>query len=87
MAKGQHYSSYQKGVIKRFYDNKGTISRQKLGELITELYLETSAKKLDRLWKQVETGLVNSGTNKTRVEKIMADRDLEALAKLVSDIF
>ena len=61
MAKGQNLSSYQKGVIKRYYQNKDTLASQKLGELVSELYLADSPKKLDRLWKSVETALVNAG--------------------------
>ena len=87
MAKGQHFSSYQKGVIKRYYQNKDTLASQKLGELVSELYLADSPKKLDRLWKSVETALVNAGANKARIEKVTGERDLSALAKLVSDIF
>ncbi len=87
MAKGQHLSSYQKGIVKRYYQNRETLSNQKLGELVSELYLETSPKKLDKLWKSVHTALINAGANKARIEKITADRDLEALAKLVNDIF
>jgi len=45
MAKND-YSQYQKAVISGYYNNLDTIMLDKLGELVTELYLaDTQAKK------------------------------------------
>ena len=87
MAKGQFHSGYQKGVIKRYYENKDDISTQKLGEIVSELYLETSVAKVERLWKSAEGALLKLGANAGRVEKIVAAKDLQALAKLVEELF
>ncbi|MCZ7647230.1 MAG: hypothetical protein M5U26_18570 [Planctomycetota bacterium] len=87
MAKGQHLTPYQKGIVKRYYENKETLSTQKLGELIGDLYLETNAKKAEQKWKSVETALLNAGANPARVKKIMDDRNLEQLAKLAGELF
>ena len=87
MAKGQFHSGYQKGVIKRYYENKDDISTQKLGEIVSELYLETSAAKVERLWKSAEGALLKLGANSGRVEKIVAAKDLQAFAKLVEELF
>lgn len=87
MAKGQFLSPHQRGIVKRYYKNKDTIATQKLGEIVSELYLETSPKKLDRLWKSAETALTNAGANKARLAKVVADRDLEGLANLVNNLF
>ena len=35
----REYSKYQQKVIKNYYDNREAISVQRLGELVTELYL------------------------------------------------
>lgn len=87
MAKGQFHSDYQKGIIKRYYENKDDISTQKLGEIVSELYLETSPAKVTRLWTSAQTALVNLGANKARVDKIVAAKDLQGLAKLVEELF
>ena len=87
MAKGQFHTAYQKGIIKRYYENKDDINSQKVGEIVSELYLETNAAKQGRLWKSAETALLNLGANKARVEKIVAERNLQALAKLVEELF
>jgi len=87
MAKGQFHSDYQKGIIKRYYENKESISTQKLGEIVSELYLETNPAKVKRLWGSAETALLSLGANKARVEKIVAARDLQGLAKLTEELF
>jgi hypothetical protein len=87
MAKGQFHSDYQKGIIKRYYENKENISTQKLGEVVSELYLETSPAKVTRLWASAEAALLKLGANKVRVEKIVAARDLQGLAKLTEELF
>jgi hypothetical protein len=90
MAKGQFLSPHQKGIVKRYYEHKDTLATQKLGEIVSELYLLTAApdgKKAERLWKSAHTALLNSGANTAKVEKIVAARDLKALAELLNEIF
>jgi hypothetical protein len=33
------YTPYQQKIIKRYYGNQDTLQRQRLAELVTELYL------------------------------------------------
>ena len=87
MAKGQFHTAYQKGIIKRYYENKGDLSAQKLGETVSELYLETNPAKVKRLWATAQTALLAMGANKARVDKIVAEQNLQALAKLVEELF
>jgi hypothetical protein len=87
MAKGQFHSSYQKGIIKRYYENKEDISAQKLGEIVSDLYLEENDAKAKRKWESAQTALLALGANQARVDKIVAERNLQALAKLVEELF
>lgn len=87
MAGGQHYSKYQKGVIKRYYENKENIMTQKLGDLVGDLYLCEAGKKADRLWERTETALLNAGVHKHLVGVIVRERSIARLAEAVSDIF
>ena len=84
---GGNFSSHQKGIIKRFYENKSDISSQKLGEIVSDLYLADSLTKANRLWESAKTALLNLGANPARVEKIVNSRDLDALAKLAGELF
>ena len=87
MAKGRHLTPYQKGVVKRYYENRESIAAQKLGEIVSELYLCDSPGKANRLWKSARTALVNAGANRVEVEKLCADRSLERLAKIAGELF
>ncbi len=87
MAKGQNFTPYQKGIVKRYYENKEDLSSQKLGEIVSDLYLETNAAKIKRLWASAESALLSLGANKARVDKIVAEKNLPALAKLVEELF
>ena len=45
MAKGRDLSASQSKIVKRYYDNLDTAMTQKLGEMVSDLYLaETPAK-------------------------------------------
>ena len=85
--KGQFHTPYQKGIIKRYYENKADLAHQKLGELVSDLYLETSAKKIDRLWDQIETALENAGADKKQVAKLVKGKDIQVLASYINETF
>lgn len=85
--KDVQYSKYQKGVIKSFYDNNETIKIQKLSEMVTNMYLETSEKKLENAWKKVEKFLQDLQVSKYHIETIMNERSLEKLSKKIGTLF
>ncbi|MFH2001767.1 MAG: hypothetical protein ABIK28_18930 [Planctomycetota bacterium] len=87
MAKERHYTSYQKGIIKRYYNNKDDLMTQKLGEIVSELYLCETEKKKARLWKSAHTALLNAGVHPVHAERIVTARDLTELAKVVGELF
>lgn len=78
-------SSYQQKLVKNYYENLDTIMLQKLGELVTELYLADSPKKADRLWKRVEKAMKNLKIKPGLIEHIMSKRDVKILAKNLQD--
>lgn len=75
------YSNYQKKVIQRYYDNRQSISLQKLGELVSELYMADSEKKADRLWQRVAGALAGLQVPEKTANHIMGRRDVELLAR------
>ena len=87
MAKHQWLTPHQKGIVRRYYDNKDNVALQTLTEIVSELYLCTDQKKAERLWKKAQTALANAGVPAPKAEKTVADKDLKALAKLVEQIF
>ena len=81
------HTPHQRGIIKRYYDNRDHLETQKLGELVSSLYLAETDKEKDRLWKQVERALVALKTPKGELQRIMDNKDLAALAKTVEGRF
>ena len=87
-AKKRQYSSYQKKLIKRFYDNREQIETQRLQEIVTEVYLAGSGKKADRLWERAAAILERAeGLAPAEVERILTQRDVEGLARLATTRF
>lgn len=87
MAKGQHYSRFQKGVIRRFYHYRDGQLVQRLQELVSELALDPTC---DRTWKKVGDALgkleLEPPLPQSRVDLVMSSRDVEALAALVGTL-
>jgi hypothetical protein len=84
MAKNE-YSAYQADVIGRYYDNLDNIMLQKLGELVSELYLTDGDKKKEKLWQRVNKALVSLGIKEGLIKHIMEKKDVEILAKNLQD--
>lgn len=78
---------HQQGIVRRYYDNKEHIMNQKLGEIVSDLYLCDDEKKATRLWKSVETALKNAEAPPARRKRLIKNRDLEDLAALVNEMF
>jgi hypothetical protein len=87
MAKHQHLSHYQQGIVKRYYRNLDGITLGRLQELVSELALAgTDAKARDKLWKRVETALAKADVDRARVDRVLASKDAAALARLVAEL-
>lgn len=86
---GKNYSKYQKDLIKRYYDNIEDISTQKLGEIVSDLYLETKSLRKLQLWKSAETALNHllGPKEKATIDAVIASKDVKQLAKLVEKHF
>lgn len=82
MAKGQHLTRYQQGIVNRYYEHKDTINATKLAETVSELYLCTDEKKAAKLWKTAELTLTNLGVPPAKIAPIVAKKDVKALAEL-----
>jgi hypothetical protein len=86
MAKGQYLSSYQKGIVRRYYAHVDTIALQKLAESVSELYVCDDPKKSAKLWASVEKALPKVLDDPAAVAKILAGRSVKDLAEIVNDL-
>ena len=86
MGSGREFSSGQKKIIDRYYQQRDTIAITKLQELVSELYLADTPAKAERLWKRVESHLKPAGANEARARAVLGSRDVKALAELVNGL-
>ena len=81
----RQYSKFQQKAIKNFYDNRESISLQRLGELVTDLYL-AEGKGRATMWKQIATALERAGVPKTEIDHLLKKDDVTLLAKKVTEL-
>jgi rRNA pseudouridine-1189 N-methylase Emg1 (Nep1/Mra1 family) len=84
----EDYTSYQKGIIRRYYHQKDSILCNRLAEIVSEMYLSAEdPKAMKRLWgrasKVLEQLKIPEGQRKILLEK----KELQALADLLKEIF
>jgi len=78
-------SKYQAKVISRYYDNLDTIMLQKLGELVTALYLADTVARQNQLWQRAHKAMVRLKVPLAIIDHIMEKRSVEILAKNLQD--
>jgi hypothetical protein len=81
----EDYTRHQQGIIKRYYANQDAIQLQKLGELVTDLYL-AEGKKREKVWKSIGAAMQKLGVPQSRIDHIVAQNKPELLANLVQEL-
>ncbi len=84
---GKGYTPYQRKVIRNFYDNKDLRLIQKLGELVSNLYIETNEKKKESGWKRIKEILTDLRVHPHEVEYLTKDKNLTLISKKLSEMF
>ena len=79
------HSAHQQRIIKNYYQNRDAIGLQRLGELVTDLYL-AEGKKRQQVWKNVVTALQKLDIKPTRIEHLVKQDDPALLAMLVEEL-
>lgn len=82
----KEYSSYQRKVISRFYDNREQVDHQRLGEMVTSLYLATGDKQRQKLWKSAEDAMTRLKVPPSRIQHVLQQQDPAVLAAVVEDL-
>ncbi len=78
-------SKYQEKIIKNYYENKDAIALQRLGELVTELYL-AEGKSRERKWKSVVGALEKLRIPQNRIDNLVKQDNPALIAKLVEEL-
>lgn len=79
-------TNYQRGIVNRYYEHKGTIHATKLGEIVSDLSVESDPKKLDRLWKSAGDYLAKCDVDPVTIAATIPTRNLKLLAEIAGAI-
>ena len=79
------YTPYQQKIIKRYYDNQDTISRQRLAELVSELYLSTG-KKRQKVWESVAAAMQKLKVPQSRIDHLRKQDNPALVAEVVKEL-
>jgi len=77
----QEYTDYQRAAMSDYYKNLDTIMLQKLGSLVSELYLAETEGKADKLWQRVRKAMAKLKIPEAIINHIMEKKDVQVLAK------
>jgi hypothetical protein len=78
-------SAYQQRVIRDYYRHQGAIMLQRLGDLVTDLYL-AEGKARARLWKRVTTTLEKLEVPQDQVRHIVESDNPTLVANLLKEL-
>jgi hypothetical protein len=78
-------SNYQQRIIKNYYQNQDAILLQRLGELVTDLYL-AEGKARERLWTRAATALEKLKVPADRITTIVTADNPTLLANLFKEL-
>ena len=79
------YTRHQQKIIKRYYHNHDAILRQRLAELVSELYL-AKGKKLQRAWESAVAAMQKLGVAPSRLDHIVKQQNPALVALVVEEL-
>jgi hypothetical protein len=79
------FTPYQQKIIKRYYDNQDTLQRQRLAELVSELYL-AEGKKKQKAWAAAATAMQKLGVPQSRIDHLLKQGDPALVAQVVKEL-
>ena len=81
----QKYTKHQQNIIRNYYENRESISLQRLSELVTELYL-AKGKGREKQWKFIVSALGKLKIPAEQIEHLRKQDNPALLAKLVEEL-
>jgi len=78
-------TSYQDRVIRRYYQNQDQILLQRLGDLVTDLYLAEGKNRV-RLWKRTAEILAKLGIPHARVQHLCQSDNPALVAEVLKEL-
>lgn len=81
----RNYSPHQQKIIKRYYSEQPTILRERLAQLVGDLYLASGMSR-GRLWKQAAEAMQKLGYAQDRIDHVVNSDNPELLAVVVKEL-
>jgi hypothetical protein len=78
-------SSYQDRAIRNYYENRDTIMMQRLGDLVTDLFLAEGQKRA-RLWTRVADALEKLKVPASRIQHVVQSDNPTQVANLLKEL-
>jgi hypothetical protein len=78
-------SKFQERVIRNYYENRDGILLQRLGELVTDLFLAEGQAKV-RLWKRVATTLETLKVPKDQIQHLVQSDNPTLVANVLKKL-
>jgi hypothetical protein len=78
-------SNYQDRIIRNYYQNRDEIMLQRLGELVTDLFLAEGTAKA-RLWKRVAEVLEKLKVPKTQIQHLVRSDNPTLVANVLKNL-
>ena len=75
------YTPHQKKIIARYYDRRDEIMLNRLGEIVSELYLAETDPQRSRLWDRAKKAMAGLQVPESVVSHILDSRDPEVLGR------
>jgi hypothetical protein len=76
---------YQQKIVKRYYDNQDTLQRQRLAELVSDLYL-SQGKKRQRVWESIVLAMQKLKIPAARIEHLRQQDNPALVAQVVKEL-
>lgn len=86
MTKRPDLTAHQRKIVDRYYQHRETIHATKLGELVSEIAVQTDPKKLDRLWQSAGEYLAKCGVEPPVIAAAVTPRNVRFLGELAGAI-
>lgn len=80
-----NFTPHQQKIIKRYYGNQDSIQRQRLAELVSELYL-AEGKKKQRAWESAAAAMLKLGVSQARVDHLLKQGNPALIAEVVKEL-
>lgn len=81
----RNYSPHQQKIIKRYYNEQPTILRERLAQLVGDLYL-ASGKTRAKHWQQAAEAMQKLGLTQQRIDHVVQSDKPELLAVIVKEL-